>query len=881
MADVSPLPERWSCDPHPPEAADRIAEELGLAPTTAAILARRGHLTPAAARRFLAAEDRHDPLALGDTPAACDLILGHVERGSRIVVHGDYDVDGVCSTAVAVRALRRLGADPAWHLPSRFDGGYGLLPATVERLASGGCGLLVTVDCGITAAAEVEQALALGVDVVVTDHHRPPERLPDCPLVHPALGGYPFPDLCAAGVAHKLAEALYLRAGMDPRLAEEDLDLVGLATVADVVPLRGENRRLVREGVRAMGRTVKPGLRALMKIAALEPGAVDTQAVGFGLGPRLNAAGRLGSADAALELLLTEDANRATEVADELDLLNHERRDTETRMLFAAEAARGEAPDDAPAYVLAGEGWHAGVIGIVASRMVERHHRPCVLVALGDEGGRGSGRSIAAYDLHAGLSACAGHLGRFGGHAMAAGFDIEPGEVDAFRTSLMAHAAGVLSPEDLMPVEHVDAVVPGGALGLELAEELERLGPFGQGNPVPTLLLPAARVSGATSMGDDRQHCRFTVSSGGSRAAAVGFRTTAAALAAAGSGALDVAVRLERREWRGVVEPRLVLRAVCPPRPGRCRVLEPAGGLLAAVERELIADPRSFGRGAVPHEDAEPDERAVPHGGAVPHEGALPHEGTVTEEVAGAAAGRRGLRDRRGQGFAGVVGELLAAGAQPLLVCAETSRRLEGLESLVAGLADGACGAHAPPRRAELEITSWDSFAADPRLAASFDHLVAVDPPPAPAGERLLLTAAAADGPGLAHLAWGPAEVAFALAVAEAELDLRSPLTGVYRDLRDAPDATGEALECVLRGTGRHPRSAALCARLVRVLVDLGLVRWEREAGGEARCVVLEGVRTTLESSHAHRAYLMRLAAVRRHLGWPAEVARRASHAAA
>ncbi len=839
------LPERWSSDPYPPAAADRIAEELGLSPTTAAVLARRGHLTPAAARRFLAAADEHDPTALGDTPAACDLILAHVERGSRIVVHGDYDVDGVCSTAVAVRALRRLGADPAWHLPSRFDGGYGLLPATVERLARSGCGLLVTVDCGITAAAEVEQARALGIDVVVTDHHRPPERLPDCPVVHPTLGGYPFADLCAAGVAHKLAEALYLRAGIDPREAEEDLDLVGLATVADVVPLHGENRRLVREGVHAMARTAKPGLRALMKIAALEPGAVDTQAVGFRLGPRLNAAGRLGSADAALELLLTEDGGRAAEVADELDLLNHERRDTETRMLFAAEAARAEAPDDAPVYVLAGEGWHAGVIGIVASRMVERHHRPCVLVSVGDEGGRGSGRSIAAYDLHAGLSACAGHLGRFGGHAMAAGFDIEPAQIGAFRKSLTAHAAGALTTDDLMPVERVDAVVPGGALGLELAEELERLGPFGQGNAVPTLLVPAARVSGATAMGEDAQHCRFTVSSGGSRAAAVGFRTTASAVAAAGPEPLNVAVRLERREWRGVVEPRLVLRAVCPPRPGRCRVLEPAGGLFAAIERELGADPRSWWAG----------------------------------ETVG-AADRRGLRDRRGQGFAGVVGELLAAGVRPLLVCADTSRRQAGLERLVAGLADGACGAGGLPEGGELAITSWDSLAAEPDLGAGFDHLVAVDPPPGPAGERLLAMAGATGGAGLAHLAWGPAEEAFALVVAEAELDLRAPLTRLYGELRDTPDATGEALARVLRGSGRHPRSAALCARLVRVLVDLGLVRWERE-GVEARCLVLEGVRASLERSHAHRAYLARLAEASRHLASSAEAALQAPAAAA
>jgi len=262
---------RWSAVPYSYAAADAIARELGLSPTVAAILVRRGHESPADARRFLEGADRHDPFLLGDIRAACQTILGHVEHGSPIVVHGDYDVDGVSSTAILVRALRRLGARVSWHLPSRMEEGYGLSTATVERLASQGAGLLVTVDCGITSAAEVDRAIELGLDVVVTDHHRPAERLPACPIVHPAIGGYPFPDLCAAGVAHKLAEALYVCADKDPALAAEDLDIVALATVADLVPLRGENRRLVREGLEAMGRTRRPGLRALMKISMLDP----------------------------------------------------------------------------------------------------------------------------------------------------------------------------------------------------------------------------------------------------------------------------------------------------------------------------------------------------------------------------------------------------------------------------------------------------------------------------------------------------------------------------------------------------------------------------------------------------------------------------------
>ncbi|HET8673189.1 MAG TPA: single-stranded-DNA-specific exonuclease RecJ, partial [Thermoleophilaceae bacterium] len=550
---------RWSATPYSVAAADAIARELGLSWTVASILVRRGYESPAAARAFLEGADRHDPALLGDMGAACERILAHVERGSPIVVHGDYDVDGVSSTAVLVRALRRIEARVSWHLPSRMEDGYGLSLATVERLAAEGAGLLVTVDCGITSADEVARACELGMEVVVTDHHRPPKRLPACPIVHPAIGGYPFPDLCAAGVAQKLAEALFARAGRDPALAADDADIVALATVADLVPLRGENRRMVREGLEALARTRKPGLRALMKIAALDPGDLNARALAFRLAPRINAAGRLQRADAGLELLLTEDEERAAQIADELDLLNRERQDTETRILFAAEAERARF-EGAPAYVLAGEGWHPGVIGIVASRLVERHHRPTLLIALDGDSGRGSGRSIGPYDLHAGLAAAADHLVRFGGHRAAAGFEVAAGEVDALRRAFVHHAAASLSPEDLIPEQPVDAVVPASALGTRLAEELRLLEPFGQGNEEPALLVPAARVGDARPMGEDGQHCRFTLSGGGARARAVAFRMAARAITDCGEEAVSAAVTLELNQWNGTVEPRVVLR---------------------------------------------------------------------------------------------------------------------------------------------------------------------------------------------------------------------------------------------------------------------------------------------------------------------------------
>src|SRR5215212_375270 len=579
-------PTRWACEPYDVALAERLAAGLGVSRPVGVVLARRGFEDVDGARRFLAGDARHDPLTLPGVPAAVELIREHVGRGSRIAVFGDYDVDGVCSTAILVRTLRALGADPVWELPSRFDEGYGLSTAAVERLASRGVGLLVTVDCGITAVDQVAAARAAGLDVIVSDHHLPGELLPDCVVVHPALGGYETPDLCASGVVLKLCEAL------DPREAQEHLDLAALATVCDLVPLRGENRRIVREGLVALARTAKPGLRALMGVAAVEPADLTEHSLAFRLGPRINAAGRMRRADAALELLLTEDGARAAEVARELDLLNGDRQQAEQRILSAADAACAPQASQA-AIVVAGDDWHPGVVGIVASRLVERWRRPCVAIALdGEGGGRGSGRSISPYDLHDGLSACAAHLTRFGGHRMAAGVELAADAVDAFRQALAAHAGAALTAADLIPVERVDAVVPGGLLGLELAEELEILRPFGMGNPQPTLLVPAARFQNVTAMGEEREHSRFTlVTAGGARSRGVAFRSPPKELAPAGQDNHDIALRLERNRWNGVVEPRTILRALCPTKPGALRALGDDGPFWERLNRALARDP--------------------------------------------------------------------------------------------------------------------------------------------------------------------------------------------------------------------------------------------------------------------------------------------------
>jgi single-stranded-DNA-specific exonuclease len=554
---------RFEIPPCPPEDVRRLQDELGISGPLAQVLVRRGTADVASARAFLAGNEAHSPDAFAGIGEAVESILAHVQGGTRITIHGDYDVDGICSTAILVRALSELGGDVDTYIPDRAGDGYGLSMNTVQRLSARGTRLLVTADCAITAVEEVAAANALGMDVVVTDHHSPRAdgELPQAPVVHPALCGYPCPDLCATAVAFKLAQALYKAAGRDTRELRRELDLVALATIADVVPLLGENRALVRYGLRALASTAKPGLRALMSVAGVDPGKVNERAVGFALAPRLNAAGRLYRADAGLELILTEDHGRAQQIAKELDAANHERRAVETRIRYEAEAQM-DALGERPAYVLAGEGWHAGVIGIVASRLVERSGRPVVMIALDGETGKGSGRSIDAFDLLAGLTACGGHLLRYGGHRAAAGLEIERGRVAELETALCAYAERVLGAEDLVSVERVDAIVEGHELGMGLAEELAALAPFGRGNPGVSLMLADATFADSRPMGEGK-HVRFTVESGGARARAVAFGNGGRLPVADGT-PVQATFTLEVNEWNGVSEPRLVLRQAQP-----------------------------------------------------------------------------------------------------------------------------------------------------------------------------------------------------------------------------------------------------------------------------------------------------------------------------
>ncbi|MEA2311188.1 MAG: single-stranded-DNA-specific exonuclease, partial [Solirubrobacteraceae bacterium] len=528
----------------------------------------------------------------------------------------------------------------------------------------------------------------------------------------------------------------------------------------------------------------------------------------FRLGPRLNAAGRLYRADAGLELLLTEDPERARAVAAELDANNTERRDVETRIRFEAEAQVAE-QGAAAAYVLASEGWHPGVIGIVAARIAERHNRPAVLIALEGDQGTGSGRSIARFDLLAGLHASGGELLRYGGHRAAAGLTIAQDRVDAFREAFAAHAASVLTPEDLRREVRVDAVVPGDGLTLSLAEELEQLAPFGQGNPPVSLLVPGALLDEPKPLAEGR-HVAFTLAAGGARSRCVHFGAGSRLPAPAGE-PVGAVVRLEANHWNGTVEPRLILRHAH-----------------RATQRpiDILGEPHAFAAGVRAEIDRDLDRWA--HAPA-------PDLFAAAAEPRSQSARRV---DVRGAGIAGVLGDLVASGESVLAVAAHAPHRARALHDRAGGFA----------------LCSWAALEDDPELARGFAHVVAIDPP-AHAGALALLDHPS--GHGWSHLAWGAPELRLATRIHQWDFALRDPLTAVFRALRAAREASGEACEALLRGEGPQPRSAALAGRLVRVLVELDLAGLDRN--GPVLRVADSPQRTALERSPAFRAYSRRL----------------------
>jgi single-stranded-DNA-specific exonuclease len=489
------MPHLWLLPTTDPRDVEALSSALGIAAPAAGILVHRGLRDPAAARRFLqpSLDDLHDPLTMRDMPRAIARLREAIRDGQKTLIYGDYDVDGTTSVVLLTKAIELAGGASTYHVPHRLKDGYGMRPEVVETAAAEGVKLIVSVDTGIRATEVVRRANELGVDVIVTDHHLPETDLPPAlAVLNPNRPDCPYPEknLCGAGVAFKLAQALLATLPWPPeklrRVSESLLKLVAIATVADVVPLTGENRVMVKHGLAGLGAVRNAGLRALLDVAGFTGNTVPTaRQVAFQMAPRLNAAGRMDTAMAVIELFLTGDPARARELAQQLDGQNAERRQVEDEIRDACE--RLAVDERSAALVYYSENWHRGVLGIVASRLVERLHRPVFVIGRNPEDGlaQGSGRSIAAFHLLEAMEAMPELFIRFGGHQYAAGVTLEAARVDEFRQRLNAYAAARLSPEDSLPRLDVDAVIGCGDLTEPAVQEVLALAPFGHGNPPP------------------------------------------------------------------------------------------------------------------------------------------------------------------------------------------------------------------------------------------------------------------------------------------------------------------------------------------------------------------------------------------------------------
>lgn len=563
----------WQARPIDLSPADiqRFAASLCVEPLAARVLAQRGIATVDAANAFLqdSLSTLPDPFLLPGMQQAVARLAVAIETGERIAIHGDYDVDGITGTALLLEILRQLGADVECHIPLRLKDGYGLSAEALQKAAAGGARLAVSVDCGVSALAEAQLAHDLGLDLIITDHHQPPASLPRaCAIVNPHLpdNRFPFRELAGVGVAFMLLVGLrkYLRERGFFAVREEpdlrcSLDLVAMGTIADVVPLQGVNRILVRAGLKNMHHSRRPGLRALKEVAAVTE--VSCGNVAFRLAPRLNAAGRLEDALLGVELLLEETFERALDMARLLDEFNRERQEIEQETLRQA-ISRLEAQPGAHerSIVLADPRWHPGVIGIVASRLVERYHRPTVLIALDAGQGKGSARSIAGFHLYRSLERCREHLVGFGGHAFAAGLSISEAAVADFAVAFEVVAQESLGVEDLRPCLLHDGEVLLEELTESAVRQLAGLAPFGAGNPEPAFVVRGVRVQQLQTVGG--KHLRFTLRQGGYSLPCIAFGMLEWQPELTGD--LDLLVIPQLNEWRGRVSVQLRLKDVRP-----------------------------------------------------------------------------------------------------------------------------------------------------------------------------------------------------------------------------------------------------------------------------------------------------------------------------
>ena len=520
------IPKRWIVRVSDTQRAASLARNLGVAPVVASLLISRGCEDERSAGAFLqpSYDQLHDPYLMLGMREATARLLRAIDRAEPILIYGDYDVDGTTGTAVLLRAFKLLGATVGYHVPHRFTEGYGIQQPALEKAAADGYKLVVSVDCGIRAHGPLYWARDHGLDVIITDHHLPDENEgvpPAFAVLNPNQRDCSYPDknLAGVGVAYKLVHALFRERGRESQV-ESFLKIVAIGTVADVAKLVGENRTIVALGLRDLAKAKNPGLRALMEVAGCGDGSgMSAYDLGFRLGPRINAAGRMDAARAVVELFDTKDADEARRLAEHLDRRNQERKQVQAEITARAIAELEEATDTSDhshVAVIAGEGWHRGVIGIAASKIAERVNRPCVVISIEGEIGHGSARSIEPYHLLNGLAECAELFEKFGGHSHAAGLTIKADRIQEFRRRLNQHAALHLTQEDLQPRIFIDAELPAEAITFELANQLRALEPFGAGNPRPVFLTRNLRVLSEPLVMKE-QHLKLRLAGSGGR----------------------------------------------------------------------------------------------------------------------------------------------------------------------------------------------------------------------------------------------------------------------------------------------------------------------------------------------------------------------------
>jgi single-stranded-DNA-specific exonuclease len=551
----------WESAGYDEASALRLASELGVSPVTARLLCIRGLSEPEAARRFLTPrlEDLLDPFALADMTPAVDRILAAIASRERIAIHGDYDVDGVTSTVILRRALELLGADVVHFIPERLRDGYGLQPATIDRLHANGARLIISVDCGIRATDAALRARALGVDLIITDHHEPDVALPPAlAVINPKRHDCVYPDkhLAGVGVALKVVQALCARSGRSEWLPAF-VKIAAIGTLADVVPLTGENRVIAKLGLRLLSTGPhKVGLRSLLEVCGLLGKEIDSYQIGFVIAPRVNAAGRMSTPDIAARLLLASDeamVEEARGLAEQLNSENLRRQQEEADIVTRAKAVVESDPDvgSRTVIVVAGEGWHRGVIGIVASKLVDAFHRPAVVISIDGDTAHGSCRSIPSFNMLAALESCAGVMLKFGGHQQAAGLTVESSRIRELRGRINDHADSRLGPDDLRPRLWIDGPLTFRSIDDQVMAELATLAPFGAGNPRPVFRSSRVEIVDGPRRLKDR-HLKMSFRQEGRVLRGVAWRASEReSFVTAHRAGIDLAFSVEQDLWNG------------------------------------------------------------------------------------------------------------------------------------------------------------------------------------------------------------------------------------------------------------------------------------------------------------------------------------------